>query len=93
MSDVFDVTSVTIEGDTSTTFTFDGIESVVITDATSVPDVTLQVPEEIDAVTLEVPGMQGPPGDQNIFPQPNSPADEYGWGPEDAYKIWIEVNI
>jgi len=93
VSTVFDVTAVTVDADTSTTFSVAGVDEVVITDATLVPDITLDAPEAVSGVIVEVPGMQGPPGLKNVYVQENDPAVEYGWGPEEAGFIWIEVNV
>ena len=93
MSTVFDVTGVTIDADVSTSFTVAGVESVTIADVTAPVSVTIDATDVVSGVAVEVPGMQGPPGLQNVYPQLANPALQYGWGPEEAGFIWIEVNV
>jgi len=93
MSTVLEVTSVTVDADTSTTFTVEGVESVTIADAISPVTVTIDATDVVSEINVQVPGMQGPPGLQNVYVQPNDPAIEFGWGPEEAGYIWIEVNV
>lgn len=96
MSTVFDVESVSIIEDTTTTF-LDGVDSVTITDATTWPSVTIDVPADMPAAIVEVPGVQGAPGLQNVYAQLADPSkDELGntiWGAEETGFIWIEVNV
>jgi hypothetical protein len=82
MSTVFDVDSIVIEEEGEVPVTV-LLETPTVTD-----DVT-----GFEVVEIEVPGLQGPPGDQMIYPQPTSPAIEYGWDEDDAGKIWIQVSI
>lgn len=71
-----------------------GVEEIVITDATSAPlDITVDVTEVVTEVNVEVPGVQGPPGLQNVFVGTAAEVAALGWGPEEADHIWIEVNV
>lgn len=44
-------------------------------------------------LNLVTEGPQGPAGDQRVFARLSNPALDFGWGPEDAGKVWIEVNV
>lgn len=76
MSTVFDVTGISV----------DGLTSAI--DTTPAVDINV---DEVLTVEVQVPGMQGPPGVQNVFPQSNNPAVEFGWGPEEEGFIWLET--
>lgn len=88
MSTVFDVSGVNVADEFSTAFS-SGIDSIEITDGTSFPSVTLTVPEDVETLTVEVPGVQGPPGLQNVYIQSDDPSS--GWGPEQAGYVWIQI--
>jgi len=93
VSTVHDVTGFTVDGDTSTSFSVQGVEEVSFVVDNEPVSVTVQADEPITQVNIEVPGIQGPPGLQNVYPQLNSPAVEYGWGMEEAGFIWIKVDV
>lgn len=88
MSTVFDVTGISVDGG-ATTALIAGVDQVTITDATSIPNVTVSVPDPVDTVTVEVPGIQGPPGLQNVFVSSTDPSA--GWGAAQTGFIWIQI--
>jgi hypothetical protein len=90
VSTVFDVSGISIDGG-SVLAVDANVDTVTISDVTTVPNVTISVPEEIESAIVEVPGIQGPPGLQNVYIQPNDPAVEFGWGPEQTNYIWIQT--
>lgn len=90
MSLVWDAKSLLVEGNPELALA-QSVATVEITTTLAVPEVTLDVPNSTQTVQVEVPGLQGPPGVQNVFIQPNDPAVEFGWGPEDAGKVWIPL--
>ena len=44
-------------------------------------------------IGIMTPGPQGEPGVKNVYVQELNPAVQYGWGPEQAGYIWIEVDV
>lgn len=90
MSTVFDVTSVIVDGGNPAIFDT-AIDTVTISDVTTTPSVTIDSPETVDVVTVEVPGMQGAPGVKNVYVQEANPATQYGWGVEETDYIWIPI--
>lgn len=80
MSTVFDITGISIDDGTVVT-----LENPV-----TVVNTTLNA---VESVVVEVPGMQGPPGVQNVYVQENDPAVEFGWGMEEKGYIWIEADV
>ena len=90
MSSLFDVTGIDInEG--QFTSSISSVQTIVADVQSDVTTVTIAVEASPEIVQVAVPGTQGPPGDQMVYPQSNDPAVEYGWGPADAGKIWIVV--
>lgn len=71
------------------------VDSITVTDAMSSPNVTLTVPTDISVVTISVPGLQGPPGAQNLYAQATDPSSVPGeeWGLSEKGYVWIEVTI
>lgn len=92
MSTVFDVQSIVVDEDGP--FTLGTVpQTVVIQDATTVPNIRIEADTQVTAVKVLVPGLQGAPGLKNVYVQPNDPAIEFGWGPEEAGFIWIEADV
>jgi hypothetical protein len=88
MSLVWDVKSLAV--DNASDMAVDLNEATIeITQSSAVPVVTLDVPNETQTVQVEVPGLRGPAGLKNVYIQPNNPAVEFGWGPEETNFIWI----
>lgn len=79
MSTIFEVTSVTVDDNL---FNISG--------AAIGFNVTYPI-ETVDTVTVEVPGLQGPPGLQNVYAQTTNPAIQYGWGVEETGYIWLQT--
>ena len=88
MSTVFDADTITIDNETVINLV-NSVQSITITDAGIIPDVTLNVATVVDTLQIEVPGPQGV---QNVYVQSNDPAVEYGWGANEAGFIWIETS-
>jgi hypothetical protein len=58
--------------------------TVSVTQPSNVSMVEITVPDDISTLTVETPGVQGPPGVQNLFVSDTAPADpEIGW-------VWIK---
>ena len=95
MSTVFDVTSVEVQADTNTVFAVDSVQSVTISDDMTPVSVTVDATDVVSQVNVEVPGIQGPPGLQNVHVGLTNPATIPGeeWGMAEKGYIWIEVNI
>ena len=79
MSTIFDIAQVTVDDNL-----FD-ITGVSIGFSTTFPIVTT------DSIIVEVPGLQGPPGLQNVYAQTANPATQYGWGVEETGYIWLQT--
>jgi hypothetical protein len=94
VSTVFDVTGVAVDGGTSVAID-SGIDSITLTDDTTAPNVTIDVPQELESIVVEVPGIQGPPGVQNLYVQSDDPSKDGNgntiWGTEQTNYIWIQT--
>jgi hypothetical protein len=88
MSLVFDAKSITVDGGTSVDVDLN-VASIEINAALPVTEVSVEVPNATQTVQVEVPGMRGPAGVKNVYIQPNNPAVEFGWGPEETNYVWI----
>lgn len=84
MSTVFDVTAVTVNGGAPTSFGT-AIDNVLIQDAFQPINVTVTNPQDIETVEVAVPGIQGPPGLQNVFVSDTAPSSP------SINDIWIEI--
>lgn len=87
---ISDVTAVEIDG--GSPVPFDVSNPVIeIQDTTTPPSISIQVEATSQIVEVQVAGPQGPPGLQNVYPQTNDPSVEFGWGPEEAGFVWLQV--
>jgi hypothetical protein len=90
VSTVFDVTAITVDGGTPIVASAD-VDVITISDVTTAPSIVIDQPDTVQSVTVEVPGIQGPPGLQNVFVGPDDPSA--GWGMAQKGFIWIEVDV
>lgn len=90
MSTVFDVTAVTVDSGAPIAAAAD-VDVITISDVTTAPSIVIDQPDTVQSVMVEVPGLQGPPGLQNVFVGPDNPSA--GWGMAQKGFIWIEVNV
>jgi hypothetical protein len=94
MSTVFDVEGIFVEGESSVAID-SAIDTITITDAMAVQNVTLDVPQELETTVIQVPGIQGPPGVQNLYVQSDDPRKDGNgntiWGTEKTNYIWIQT--
>jgi hypothetical protein len=84
MSTVFEVTSVSVDGGAASTFDA-GIDTITIENAFDTPNVTISTPQDVEIVEVQVPGIQGPPGLQNVFVSDTAPSTPT------LNDIWIEI--
>jgi hypothetical protein len=92
MSTVFDINAISVNGGTTTSIGV-AITEVVITDAMVVPNIDINIQAEPETIEIQVPGVQGPPGLQNVYVGPDDPSVLYGWGPEEENFIWIRTQV
>ena len=76
MSTVFDATALTV-----------GQGTVPLGPVVTVVDVVVPTA----TLVVNVPGVQGPPGLQNVYVQANDPAVEFGWGAEQEGFLWAQI--
>jgi len=86
MSTVFDATDMTVA---ELGLVAVGVPtSLTISDATTIPSVTINAPQTVSTLTISVPGPQGV---KNVYVQSNDPAVEFGWGADQTDFIWIQI--
>lgn len=89
MSTVFDAAAIVVDGSTSALQPAVSTVNVVVSQ--TIQSVNLTVPNTTSAIEVQLPGVQGPPGLQNVFVQSNDPAVEFGWGMEEKGFIWAQT--
>lgn len=86
MSTIFDIKSLTI--DDGTVIDVSGTLAGGIS-----ADIT--VPNTISSIDIQVPGMQGPAGNQNVFSGTTDPSKDVDgntvWGAEEEGNVWLKV--
>ena len=86
MSTIFDIKTLTVDDGTvvDVSGTLNGGISADIT-----------VPNTIYALDIQVPGLQGPAGNQNVYTGTNDPSKDADgntiWGAEETGNVWLKV--
>lgn len=93
MSSLFDVTQISVNNDEFTS-SIDTVQEVTVQVLSDVTAVTITSDSLAEIVEVQVPGMQGPRGVQNVYVSQTDPSkDELGntiWGEEQEGYVWIE---
>ena len=88
---ISEVAQMSVDGSPNITVGTGAIQTIEIIDTQQIPETEIIVPATTQVVEVEVPGVQGPPGVQNVYIQENNPAVQYGWGPEETGYVWIVI--
>jgi hypothetical protein len=88
---ISDVRTVIVDGTMTATFTQPVASIQINVPPPTAASIILTVPDGPEVIQIATPGVQGPPGVKNVYVQEADPAVQYGWGPEDANKIWIPI--
>jgi hypothetical protein len=85
MATVFDIASWSIT-ESGAAGTVDSAEIDITAPAGAVATITVPDPAVPTVIEVEVPGIQGAKGDQNVYPQTTPPDNpEVGW-------VWIDIS-
>lgn len=90
MSSVWEVTSVSIDGQQEVNTASSVREVVIQPQALDVPNIDVTTNTE-RVVEVQTAGPQGRPGLQNVYVGPTNPATLYGWGQEQKDFIWVRT--